>query len=113
MATLACTVSGAMFVGSQARLVVGVWHALGGMGLWQCWFVVVVFFFAHLIWLIFGPKCCVAAYYGPPSATQASHGCMNPLGPSEPCTHGHKCPTWVLANPQVGAMVGLPTLFGN
>ena len=44
MATLACTASGAMSVGSQARLVVGVWHALGGMGLWQCWFVVVVFF---------------------------------------------------------------------
>ena len=38
MAIVACTASGAMFVGSQARLVVGVWHALGGMGLWQCWF---------------------------------------------------------------------------
>ena len=39
MGTVACMMGGAMVVGSWAGLVVGVWHALGGMGLWQCWFV--------------------------------------------------------------------------
>ena len=39
MGTVACMMGGAMVVGSWAGLAVGVWHALGGMGLWQCWFV--------------------------------------------------------------------------
>ena len=64
MGTVACTMSGAMIVGSWAGLVVGVWHALGGMGLWQCWFVLGGGVLAYLIWLIFGPGCCVAACGG-------------------------------------------------
>ena len=64
-------------------------------------------FFAHLIWLIFGPGCCVAACGGAPSATQAPHGCVNPaigalggmhpwppgpnLGLGQPPGRGHSC----------------------